>query len=99
VLEVRSFRLLSFLANRGSRERKERWRRAADRRGSRSRRRRHATGSSEDLLADIPALRASVEELRELSAEHPAGKIAARFPARSVSAASREEATKARYLS
>jgi hypothetical protein len=37
--------------------------------GERSHRWRHVTASSEDLLADIPALRESVEELRELSAE------------------------------
>jgi hypothetical protein len=37
--------------------------------GERSRRWHDVTGSSEDLLADIPALRESVEELGELSAE------------------------------
>jgi len=37
--------------------------------GERSHRWRHVTASSEDLLADIPALRESVGELRELSAE------------------------------
>jgi hypothetical protein len=37
--------------------------------GERSQRWHHVTGSSEDLLADIPALRESVEELREVSGE------------------------------
>ncbi len=37
--------------------------------GERSHRWRHVTASSEDLLADIPALRESVGELRELSVE------------------------------
>ena len=37
--------------------------------GERSHRWRHVTASSEDLLADIPALRESVEELREVSVE------------------------------
>jgi hypothetical protein len=37
--------------------------------GERSRRWHHVTESSEDLLADIPALRESVEKPRELSDE------------------------------
>ena len=37
--------------------------------GERSQRWHHVTSSSEDLLADIPALRESVEELREVSGE------------------------------
>jgi hypothetical protein len=37
--------------------------------GERSHRWRHVTASSEDLLADIPALREPVEELREVSGE------------------------------
>jgi hypothetical protein len=39
--------------------------------GERSRRWHHVTGSSEDLLAGIQALRESVEELRELSDSWP----------------------------
>jgi hypothetical protein len=67
VLEVRSFRLLHFLAKERSRERKERRAKVCRSMEERSLRWHHVTGRSEDLLADIPAVRESVEELRELS--------------------------------
>jgi hypothetical protein len=69
VLEVRSFRLVHFLAKERSRERKERMAKVRKSMGERIRRWHHVTESSEDLLAGIRALRESVEEPRERSAE------------------------------
>jgi hypothetical protein len=68
-LKFRSFRLVHFLTNKRSRERNERMAKVRRSMGERSRRWHYVTGSSEDLLADIPALRESFEELRKLSTE------------------------------
>jgi hypothetical protein len=69
VLAVGSFRLVHFLAKERSRERNERLAKVRSPIGERSRRWGHATESSESFLADVPTLRESAEELRELSTE------------------------------